>query len=344
MMKKTVWLILAVLAAFPAFAAGKKTAPAPEKPVNPAGAKLKYVEWDAHMLGVDTPEKSAAIKKSVKRVPVIGLVGFSGINTKVLKKNVEYAYGPKQHRNMHDTCQISEVMQIARKVGFAVKVRVYPAKDHAGIAEAFRRAGKETDIVITYFSYWKETKPMIAAIAANPGTLYISPYVQVGKRSTNLSLQSHARHPAGGGLRNFVTSLPLCRHKPAGKLLTPLHRDKNDDETVNFIAPSSYASGRGETCPSAGVTAVVAAYIAAASPEKVPAEKIIEIMLRSASIPEERMLKLCDFDARSVENLRASLSALAKPDSVGIRRLEAAGVLDLWRVHLDISGGAPSAE
>ena len=67
---------------------------------------------------------------------------------------------------MHDTYQISEVMQIARKVGFAVKIRVYPAKDHAGIAEAFRRAGQEADIVITYFSYWKDTKPMIVAIAA----------------------------------------------------------------------------------------------------------------------------------------------------------------------------------
>ena len=289
------------------------------------------------MLGVDTPEKSAAIKRSVKRMPVIGLVGFSGINTKILRKNIEYAYGPKQHRNMHDTYQISEVMQIARKVGFSVKIRVYPAKDHAEIAEAFRRAGKESDIVITYFSYWKDTRPMISAIAANPETLYISPYVQVGKRPTNLSLQSHARHPEGSGLRNFVTALPLCR-KPDGKLLTPLHRDGNDSETVNFIAPSSYASGRGETCPSAGVTAVVAAYIAAASPEKVPAEKLVEVMLRNTSIPEERMLKLSDFDARSVGNLRASLNSLAKPDSVGIRRLESAGVLDLWKIYQDIAG------
>ena len=334
-MKKTASLSVALLLAASLFAAGN-AAPA-KKPVNPAGVKLKYVEWDAHMLGVDTPEKAAALRKSVKRVPVIGLVGFSGINTKVLKKNVEYAYGPKQHRNMHDTYQISEVMQIARKVGFAVRIRVYPAKDHAEIAEAFRRAGKESDIVITYFSYWKDTKPMIEAIAANPETLYISPYVQVGKRPTNLSLQSHARHPAGGGLRNFVTALPLCR-KPDGKLLTPLHRDENDNETVNFIAPSSYASGRGETCPSAGVTAVVAAYIAAASPEKVPAEKIVGIMLRNTSIPEKRMLELSDFDARSVENLRTSLNALTKPDSVGIRRLESAGVLDLWNIYQDISG------
>lgn len=336
-MKKTTLLLSSILAAAAMFAAGKNAAPAPKKPVNPSGEKLKYVEWDARMLGIDTPEKAAAIRKSVKRVPVIGLVGFSGINTKVLKKNIEYAYGPKQHRGMHDTYQISEVMQIARRVGFPVKIRVYLAKDHAQIAEALRRAGQESDIVITYFSYWKETKPMIAAIAANPETLYISPYVQVGKRPTNLSLQSHARHPAGGGLRNFVTSLPLCRHRPGGKLMTPLHRDANDNETVNFIAPSSYASSRGETCPSAGVTAVVAAYIAAASPDKVPAEKIIGIMLRSASIPEERMLKLSDFDAQSVKNLRASLHALGKPDSVGIRRLEAEGVLDLWKIHNDIA-------
>ena len=335
-MKKTAGLILALLAAVFLFAAGKKNTE-PEKPANPSGLKLKYVEWDAHMLGVDSPEKIAALKKSVKRVPVIGLVGFSGINTRILQKNVEYAYGPKRHRSMHDTYQISEVMQIAKRVGFPVKVRVYLAQDHAEIAEAFRRAGKEADIVLTYFSYWRDTEPMAAAIAANPETLYISPYVQVGKRSTNESLQSKGRHPAGGGLRNFVTSLPLCRHRPGGKLMTPLHRNANDGETVNFIAPSSYASGRGETCPSAGVTAVVAAYIAAASPEKVPAEKIVAIMLRNTAIPEARMLELSDFDARSVKNLRASLSALTKPDSVGIRRLEAEGVLDLWKVYSDIS-------
>ena len=77
-MKKTAGLILALLAAVFLFAAGKKNTE-PEKPANPSGLKLKYVEWDAHMLGVDSPEKIAALKKSVKRVPVIGLVGFSGI-------------------------------------------------------------------------------------------------------------------------------------------------------------------------------------------------------------------------------------------------------------------------
>ena len=75
----------------------------------------------------------------------------------------------------------------------------------------------------------------------------------------------------------------------------------------------------------------------------VPAEKIVEVMLRNAAIPEERMLKLCDFDAQSVKNLRSSLKALTKPDSVGIRRLEATGVLDLWNVHEDLSRGAPPA-
>lgn len=294
--------------------------------------QLGYVAWDVHMLGVDTPEKIEAVRKSVKRTPVIALVSFSGLDAKSLFSEIEYVYGARENNGMHDTYQISEVLQIAWRMGIPLKIKVYHARNLQEIAEAFRLAGAAADIVITYSSFWSDIKPMQEAIAANPGTLYISPYVEVGERRTNTCLQGVARHPDGSGLRNFITALPLCRHRPAGELLIPSCRDRNDVETVNFIAPSSYASSMGETCPSAGVTAVTAAYVVAASPEKPDAEKIIDIMLTNTSVPEERMLALREFDAASVKRMRDSLDRLHRKDANGIRRLEADGVLDLWKI------------
>lgn len=324
----------------------KKTAakkPA-EKTVSTAAGKdkkgdlnLKYVQWDVHMLGVDTPEKIAAVRSSVKRTPVIALVSYSGINEKVLKGDIEYVYGPRQNRGMHDTYQISEVMQIAAALGVKVKIKVYLAGNHAQIAEAFKLAGQSADIVITYYSFWNLIKPMQEAVAANPKTLYISPYVEVRNLRTRLAFQGGARHPDGSGLRNFITAIPLSRRQPAGKLLIPSCRDANDIETVNFVAPSSYASSRGETCPSAGVTAVVAAYVFAASEEKLPAEKVIEIMLRNTSLPEKQMLALRDFSPSAVTQLQKDLEQLKTPDANGIRRLESEGVLNLWNIYQDIA-------
>lgn len=299
---------------------------------------LKYVAWDVHMLGVDSPEKIAAVTTSIKRTPTIALVSYSGINGDVLKGNIEYVYGPKKNRGMHDTFQISEVMQIASALGIPVKIKVYLAANPAQIAEAFKLAGKDADIVITYYSYWSAIQPMLDAVAENPDTLYISPYVEVRDNRTNTCFQGGARHPDGSGLRNFITSIPLCRHAPAGSLLIPSCRDENDIETVNFVAPSSYASSKGETCPSAGVTAVTAAYIIAASENKPDAEKIIEIMLCNTSFPEKQMLPLKDFSMEAVTLLQDSLNRLKTPDANGIRRLEADGVLNIWNIYQDIAG------
>lgn len=326
--------MLAFILIFTVFAASaadiKKTASSPK-------LRLKYVAWDTYMLGIDTPAKQSAIRKSIKRIPVIGLISFSGINANTLKDNIEYVYGPKKHSGMHDTYQIYEVRQIAASIGLTVKVKVYHVKNLAQVAEALRLAGRESDVVITYSSYWSKTKPMLRAVAANPSVLYISPYVEIGKPRTNRCFQNGARHPDGSGLRNFITTIPLSRHKPSGKLLTPSCRDKNDTETINFVAPSSYASSAGETCPSAGVTAVAALYIASTSEKKISAEEIIQIMLKNTSLPTERMLKLSDFQEDSIDRLKESLNSLTQKDAVGIRRLEANGVIDLWKIYEYIS-------
>ena len=245
---------------------------------------------------------------------------------------------------MHDTYQISEVQQIAGRMGIPLKIKVYFVHKNLSTAEAFRLAGKETDLVITYSSYWNGIKPMQDSVAANPETLYISPYVEIGPKRTNTSFQGGARHPDGSGLRNFITVIPLSRHKPSGQLLVPSSRDQNDTETITLAAASSYASSRGETCPSAGVAAVAAAYIIAASPGKLTAEEIIGILLRNVSVPEERMLKLRDFNRDSVMELRKSLSVLTGKDRLGIRRMEAEGILDLWKICQEISRGSAGTD
>ena len=299
---------------------------------------LSFIDWDVYMLGIDTPEKAEEIRKSVKRIPVIALVSFSGVNEDTIKNGIEYVSGPFKSRGMHDTYQIYEVVEIAKKLGVSLKIKVYTAENTEQLAEGFRQAGKNADIVIVYSSIWQDPSPFHESISENPNTLYISPYVEVGEYRTVNSFQGGARHPDGTGLRNFITTIPLSRYNPSGKLLSPSCRDKDDTETVTVAVPSSYASSFGETCPSAGVTAAVAAYIASTSEAKIPAEQIIKTILKNTSFPEKRMLKLKDFDSEAVEMLRKSLKTLTAPDAVGIRRLESDGILDIWKIHQSLSG------
>lgn len=329
-------LVLSGIPAFPSLHAAD--APAVKKP--DTRITLPYVAWDAYMLGIDTPEKVRELRASRKRVPTVGLVSFSGLTRERHKKflgdgrEIEYAFGkPAGPKSMHDNYQISEVLQIAAHLGVAMRIRVYHVADAKQFAAALARAGKESEIVITYHSVWRSVKPLAEAIAANPGTLYIAPYAEIaGRPPTGNSLQSRARHPDGTGLRNFITTIPLARNAK-GSLMVPSCRNAKDSETINVVAPSSYASGRGETCPSVGVTTVVAAYIVSAAPEKLSAEAIIRLMLDNVSVPETRMLSLVNYNRTSVRTLRDRLRDLTSVDAVGIRRLEADGVLDLWKIH-----------
>ena len=331
-------LFLLLFALFGSFALRAEDKPPVKK--TDTRIKLPYAAWDAYMLGIDTPEKVKSLRDSRKRIPVIGLVSFSGLKREVHQKHlddgreIEYVMGkPAGPNSMHDNYQISEVLQIARRLGIAMRIRVYRVSSASQFAAALARAGKESDIVLTYHSMWSGIEPMAKAIADNPRTLYIAPYAQIAKKPpTGRSLQARARHPDGTGLRNFITAVPFARNAK-GLLINPLRRDKNDSETINVVSPSSYASGRGETCPSAGVAAVVAAYIVSSSPkEKISPDEIVRIMVSNSSVPEKRMLGVVNFNATSVKSLRKNLKGLNTPDATGIRRLEAEGVLDLWNI------------
>ncbi len=308
------------------------------RPAEEVRLQLPYVSWDAFMLGIDSPEKIQKLKKAQKRVPVVGLVTVRGLNRSIHEslltdgREIEYVMGQAAAGTMHDDYQISEVLQIVRHLGLAFKLKVFHAAS-GEIGKALDAAGKECEIVITYSSFWGGLDPMFEAIAANPKTLYIGPYAEItGQPPTGTSLQGGARHPDGSGHRNFITAIPLSRHSK-GALLTPSRRDKNDFETINFVAPSSYASNQGVTCPSVGVTAIVAAYIASFATKPVSAKRIIKVMKSGVCVPEKWMLRLADFDDAAVKTLREHLKDLTSIDQTGIRRLEAEGVLNLWNVY-----------
>jgi len=297
------------------------------------------------MLGIDTPEKAALIKMHYKRMPKIALVGSSGLKASELsgrlKNNsrIKYIVGSeKTCKSMHDVYQISELLLVAEKLFCPVEIQVYHVNGISKLAEAFDQAGKSADIVITYHSFWHNVEPLLKSVAANPDTLYIAPYGEVGpKYFTGRAFQGHGRHPDGSGLRNLITTIPLARNG-RGKLLKVLQRDRRDSQTINFIAPSSYASTPGTTCPSVGVTAAVAAWIvSSAGNENITAEEIISLMKENVSLPEERMLNLVNFNRACVNTLKQDIATLSQPDKNNIVRLEAVGVIDLWKIYQGMS-------
>ncbi|MBE6369107.1 MAG: hypothetical protein E7056_02970 [Lentisphaerae bacterium] len=299
-----------------------------------------YGDWEAYMLGIDTPEKAALLKLHFKRIPRIALVGSSGLNAgklaERLKNNssIKYIVGSeKSCRSMHDVFQISELLLVAEKLFCPLEIQVYQAAGSANLAQAFDQAGKSADIVITYHSFWHNVEPLLKSVEANPDTLYIAPYGEVGPQYfSGQAFQGHGRHPDGSGVRNLITTIPLARDGK-GRLLTVSKRNGKDSQTINFIAPSSYAHTPGTTCPSVGVTAAVAAWIVScAGNADITAEEIITLMKDNVSIPEERMLNIINYNQACVNTLRSEIRRFADIDDTNIRRLEAEGVLDLWKI------------
>ena len=72
--------LIAVMMLFPVFASEK------EKTLDKKDTRqIKvYGDWEAFMLGIDTPEKAALIKMHYKRMPKIALVGSSGLKASEL--------------------------------------------------------------------------------------------------------------------------------------------------------------------------------------------------------------------------------------------------------------------
>ena len=112
---------------------------------------------------------------------------------------------------------------------------------------------------------------------------------------------------------------------------------EQDSEIINFVAPSYYASGAGGTCPSAEVTAAVAAYIVAASPEKPSPVDIVSLLRKTSTVDRAALGTLPEFTEAAIASVEAHIAALAHPAEGKPRKLDAEGVLNLWAIHEALS-------
>lgn len=312
-------------------------------------AVLAGADWEAHALGITTPERLAAVRAAAVRRPVtLAIVGQGGVSESLLEPvlvdgtTLEYRQWPEGQApdpgtNTHDTQAARVILDLTHKLGIHVRLLVYHVGETTGsVAEGFAQAGAEADIVALYQSFWGNVQVMADSIGKASGALFISPYVEVGPRDTATCLQAHAAKPWAEGFSHFITTIPLARRAP-GVLLTPQSRPGQDTEAINFVAPSYYASGAGGTCPSAEVAAAVAAYIVAAIPDKPTPGEIVALMRRTATIDPVALGSLPEFDEASLTALGEQIAALATATDTKPRKLDATGVLNLWAIHEQIA-------
>lgn len=307
----------------------------------PEKLNYTYGHWECHMLGFGTPELVKQARQDCsRRVVKMGLVGTGGINRNTIGtmfhdgSTLEYRYGsPETAKNSHDDAQIYEAMLLANLLHLRIQLTMYQPIPGVSLETCFDRAGAESDIVICYHSFWdaRLNRAVAQIMKKHPDTLYILPCGEVGP-PTGEALQAYAAHADGTGVPNLCNTMPLSRHGK-GSLHHPSARDERDTQTANFVAPSSYADSPGTTCPSVGVTAVVAGYIVASCEKKPNCKQILQIMHKGTSIPAKRMLLLVDFDQEAVDHLKEEMDFLTHPDKFGTIRLVHPGVLDLLKIR-----------
>ena len=327
-------------------AAGSAAGPA--KPSLPPGAA-----WELRLLGIDAPAKIAQLRALAgRRVVKLAIVGTGGVSKRLLESKLsplsalEYRMGPNfpnsdPGRRTHDTSAMGVVLDLTNALGVRLHVRVYqPADKVSEVAKAFRAAGKDAHVVSLYQTFWSDSGPILEAIRAGGGALFISPYGEVGK-PTSLTPQGHAHRPWGKGVDHFVTAAPLARRKSNGKITNVSDRGPKDTEIINFLAPSYYASGPGGTCPAAEVAVAVACYIYASAPAKPDPTAVVSLMRRTAKVDEDLIASTPPFSRETVETFKKSIERYVHPPAGKRRRLDAPGLLNLYGAYLRIRSGWP---
>ncbi len=314
-------------------------AAAAQEPPEPTGA-----EWELRALGVPAGERLEALRTIADRRPVtLAIVGQGGVSTSLLAAGsgrevaVEYRNGATDPQaNTHDTQAARVILDLTSRLGVQVRLLVYhPGAPFSEVADAMASAGAEADLVAFFQSFWGSEASLIAdAIGAASRCLFISPYVEYGGYPTSTCVQAHSAKPWAEGCAHFVTAAPVAFRAP-GRLLQPAAAEE-DTEVINFLAPSYYASGAGGTCPAGEVTTAVAAYVLAASATRPTPEEIIALMRETVIADETTLAGRLAWDAPAVAALLAQIAALATPED-GPRKLDAAGVLDLWAIYQRLS-------
>jgi len=332
-MRRSLRWLLAILA-LPALA--------PAAPLPAWEALREAPKWELQMLGVTDAARLAQARALVsKRLVRLALVGEGGISRRGLRPHMYpgctlvYRTGAETGGNDHDTGQIAVILDLLGALGVRVHLTSYqPPDDYAQLAAAFAAAGDEADIVVTYHSFWGDNvRLIVAAMAAHRQALYLAPYGEIGEPRTSTSMQAHSYKPwdPRGSLPNLFTCAPLAR-KSDGGILIPSHRDATDTEIINFITPSHHASGPGGTCPSVGTTAAVAAYACAVAKHPPDRAALVRLLHESVGVDDAALTSTPPFTAEHMAKLRASLVTLQQPDAGHVRKLDAVGVLSLWRL------------
>lgn len=303
--------------------------------------------WELQMLGVTGPEKLAELRASARRrVVTIATVGQGGVSRSLLRtclpagSSFFYRSGPDfphcdPHKSTHDTGQARVILDLVAALGMRLRLVSYqPTEDWNTVARDLAAAGQRCDIVVCFQSFWgTNSKLLTDAIGSCPQALFVVPYAEHAGRPTATCMQAASAKPWGGGLGNFITCAPLARRSD-GSLLKPANRDADDTEIINFITPSHHANGPGGTCPAAATTAAVAAYLYVAAPRRPTPTQVTSLLRRSAEIDAPALTSAPPFNQQHLQRLDASIAQLLMPGSGGPAKLDAAGVISLYRAYL----------
>ena len=296
--------------------------------------------WELRLLGVDTPAKLSALCEFPKQRTVkLGIVGQGGVSRQHLQPLLAGANTLTYHdcsdpgKNTHDTQMANVILRLTNALGVSVAIHAWqPGQSFSDVAERMRAAAKTADVVSFYQSFWGPNAQAITqAIAESGDALFISPYVEHGGRPTSTTPQGGAAKPwLPESSTHFVTVVPLARKSDAS-ILTPTDRGADDSEAVNLIAPSFHASGPGGTCPAGAVATACAMYLYAVSPAVPTPLAVIDTMRSTSALDREVLTAADEYAAAAIDRLEQKISSLIAPPEGKQRKLDASGVLHLFR-------------
>jgi len=317
--------------------------------------------WELRLLGIDTPAKREELRACPKRRRVrlawLGLrpsaifgaprilrawLGQDGVSRKLLGGFPGEHVSIVDHdcadpeADTHDTQMGRVILEITLPLGVDVELHVLKAgPSFQDYAEKFRRAAESADVVSLYQSFWGEdARAITKAIRESPSALFISPYVEHAGAPTSTAPQGSACRPwEAGTIGHFVTVAPLARANAAGTILTPTDRGPLDSEAINFIAPSYHASGAGGTCPSAAVAVACALFLYAISPERPEPPAIIGLLRETSTVDRSVLVFEGGFSSDAIDRLQDQIAELRGAPEGRRRKLDAPGVLNLYRAY-----------
>ena len=309
--------------------------------------------WELGLLGVDDEKKLDELCSFSKRRRVkLGVVGQGGVSEKGLGELSDLGNTITYHGcrdpggSTHDTGQLRVILELTSGLGVEVDVHVWqPGESFQDVAEKFREAGGLCDVVCFYQSFWGPEAALITrAIRESPSALFVSPYVEYQGRPTSEAPQGSACKPwAPESIGHFVLAVPLARRELQGGILTPSDRGATDSEAINFIAPSYHASGPGGTCPAGATTTACALCLYAVMPTRPAPADVVELLRATSGVDRELLTSAGGLDDAAVDELEKKIAGLRTPASGKQRKLDAPGVLNLFKAHRKaVMGGSPS--